>query len=80
MKSTPCSCLISINCHSTCLELEHLVDESHSLLADGVGARHPHVLEVYDARVGRVHPDLVNLLGPNIIYYCLIISDISNIT
>ena len=60
----------------TNLELEHLVDESHALLADGVGARHPHVLEVDDARVRRVHPNLVNLLCPDIIYYYLIFSNI----
>ena len=47
------------------LKLEHLVDEAHALLADRVGAGHLDVLEVNDSRVRGVHPDLVDLFGPD---------------
>ena len=57
--------VIGTSCHCTYLELQHLVDEAHALLAYGVGLGHPHVLEVDDGGVGGVHTDLVDLLCPD---------------
>src|SRR5690606_22200193 len=43
------------------LELLHLVDEAHALVADAIAYRHAHVIEVQLRRIGRMHAHLADL-------------------